>query len=271
MNDDDDMPPDLEDLPEELTAKKSVKKVGQGDLVNKLVDDYTKINEKFEEIKIDTQPKVKEDEIKKSEKPVAFAGIKKGFFSEPSEPKSKPKAKEEMVTIKANPNKQDSKVIPEVQEAMKLGESILDKKDQWLTPDLLKMLTENPNLAKLFANPEYLQAITMMQKNPKEVMEKYGKNKEFMELMTQFSSTMGDHFTNLSNKEPPSNNPTTQPIPIDDKEVEEILKDKKVKSFLEYLQKSQKVDFHAVMRSDPDLGKKIKVLIDKKLIQIQSA
>jgi hypothetical protein len=40
----------------------------------------------------------------------------------------------------------------------------------------------------------------MMQKNPKEVMAKYGNNKEFMELFTEFSKMMGGHFEDLAKK-----------------------------------------------------------------------
>ena len=134
-------------------------------------------------------------------------GFKKGFLSSKPVPKHvekfvpKTQQKDDIVSITANPQIKDSRIIPEVQEAMKMNQTLLDKKNQWLTPELLKKITENPSLAKLFTNPEYLQAITMMQKNPKEVMEKYKNNKEFTTLLTEFSGMMGQHFIEVSKNE----------------------------------------------------------------------
>jgi len=39
-----------------------------------------------------------------------------------------------------------------------------------------------------------------MKTHPKEVMERYGKNPEFVELLKEFSQVMGEHFTSLSEK-----------------------------------------------------------------------
>jgi hypothetical protein len=46
-------------------------------------------------------------------------------------------------------------VIDEVQNAM--SKDIINKKDEWMTPDLLNKITQNEKLTKLFSNPEYLQ------------------------------------------------------------------------------------------------------------------
>lgn len=46
--------------------------------------------------------------------------------------------------------------IPEVQAAMNMNNFLLNDKDKWLTPELLKKISESPILAKLFTNPEYL-------------------------------------------------------------------------------------------------------------------
>ena len=46
--------------------------------------------------------------------------------------------------------------MPEVQAAMNMNNFLVNDKDQWLTPELLKKISENPVLAKLFTNPEYL-------------------------------------------------------------------------------------------------------------------
>ena len=52
---------------------------------------------------------------------------------------------------------EDSKVLDEVQEAMKVNQTLLDKKQEWMTPDLLSHIAANPKLTKLFTNPEYMQ------------------------------------------------------------------------------------------------------------------
>ncbi len=52
---------------------------------------------------------------------------------------------------------EDSKVLDEVQEAMKVNQTLLDKKNEWMTPDLLNQIAANPKLNKLFTNPEYMQ------------------------------------------------------------------------------------------------------------------
>lgn len=46
--------------------------------------------------------------------------------------------------------------IAEVQAAMNMNNFLINDKDKWLTPELLKKISENPILAKLFTNPEYL-------------------------------------------------------------------------------------------------------------------
>ena len=49
----------------------------------------------------------------------------------------------------------DWKRLPEVQQSMK--QTIINKKDQWMTPELINQLQSNPELLKLFTNPEYMQ------------------------------------------------------------------------------------------------------------------
>jgi hypothetical protein len=58
-----------------------------------------------------------------------------------------------------------------------------------------------------------------MQKNPKEVMERYANNLEFKELLVEFSKIMGSHFETLGKmaQEPQQN---SQPQNTMDKEVE---------------------------------------------------
>jgi hypothetical protein len=54
---------------------------------------------------------------------------------------------------------EDPNVLDEVQEAMKSNQTLLNKGNEWVTPDLLGKISQNPKLLKLFSNPEYMQVI----------------------------------------------------------------------------------------------------------------
>ena len=87
--------------------------------------------------------------------------------------------------------------------------------------------------------------MTLMQKDPKGVMEKYGKNPEFMQLFQEFCKLMGGHFTNLSqqpNKDP--NAERIQNIIDSDKEVQEILKDPQIQNLLQFLTTNKKLELN---------------------------
>jgi hypothetical protein len=49
-------------------------------------------------------------------------------------------------------------------------EAIIDKKDEWCTPDLLTKIAGNETLRKAFESPDYKQ------KHPKESVKQYGSN-----------------------------------------------------------------------------------------------
>ena len=61
----------------------------------------------------------------------------------------------------------------------------------------MERIAKNPKIQKLFTNQEYqrvnifMQAIGMMQKEPKKAMELYGNNKEFMDIFKEFCKEMG--------------------------------------------------------------------------------
>jgi len=56
-------------------------------------------------------------------------------------------------------------VLDEVQEAMKVNESLLDKKSEWMTQDLLSKFATNPKMTQLFTNPECMQVINKTKGN----------------------------------------------------------------------------------------------------------
>eukprot|EP01016_Furgasonia_blochmanni_P053983 TRINITY_DN8823_c0_g2_i2.p1 TRINITY_DN8823_c0_g2~~TRINITY_DN8823_c0_g2_i2.p1 ORF type:complete len:159 (-),score=18.98 TRINITY_DN8823_c0_g2_i2:91-567(-) len=158
---------------------------------------------------------------------------------------------------------------------MNLQKGILETKDKWMNEDLLKKVSENPKLLKLFSNPEYMQAITMMQHNPREVMAKYGSNPEFVELLNAFSMMMGDHFTSLSNKDEQNKqgakpNTAIPSHPSQDPIVQEILRDQKVVAFVKHMEQNPQVDFYEVRRRDPELADKLKILIDKGFFMVHA-
>lgn len=66
-----------------------------------------------------------------------------------------------------------------------------------MTPDLLQKFATNPKLAKGLGDPRFQAAIAEMQKNPKEAMLKFQKDKELSEFLQEFFSTMGDHFSKV--------------------------------------------------------------------------
>jgi hypothetical protein len=138
-----------------------------------------------------------------------------------------------------------------------------NKKDEWCNNDLLTAMMKKPSLMKLFSNPRFPEAITLMQKDPKKFMEIYGKNPDFNEFIKEFSGTMANHFENLGKEKEKENS-----IPVD-KESEILLAEPKVKAMIERIQREGKLDFGEIQR-DPDLAKKIKILIDKGIFKLQN-
>ena len=78
---------------------------------------------------------------------------------------------------------------------------ITNSKDQWMTPDLIEKLKTNPSLLKGFQDPEILQAVGLMQVDPKAAKERYSSNKKVTEFFVEFSKLMGTHYEQLSQKE----------------------------------------------------------------------
>jgi len=267
---DDDLPPELEDIPEDVLAQtQSSKKTNTAGSGNMTLGDYA-------QPKPEPTPIVQKEEVKKEEPKKAFAGMKAGFFGNANKPKPKPveqqpkkEAKSDIIEVKAT--KKDAKVLDEVQEAMKMNENLIDKKSEWMTPDLLSKIAANPKLTKLFTNPEYMQGITMMQKDPKGAMERFGGNPEFRELLLEFSKIMGSHFDTMgkvaADKEAQEK---AAQQPLRDPKAEQYLQDPKVQYLLQYLQKNPRLDFKMVMNSDPELAQKVKYLIDKGYLALQN-
>ena len=242
--------------------------------------------------KQEEKPKPKPDN-KRDEDNFGFGLFKRGFlkrhnFSEDEnknkkekEPKKVnkeiPTKKEEPVDlthIKSNPGTTTktnvinnfNKDLKSTQESSKINPNMLNNlannKQQWLNQELLMKIAQNPNLMRCFMDPRFSTVIQELQTNPQECLKKYGNNPEFSNFIKDFSALMGDHFNNLA-KNPIQGNPN-----YSTPEVQEIVNDPKIKPILERLQKEGKIDMNEIMR-DPYVASKFKILIDKKILNIQ--
>ncbi|EDO38750.1 predicted protein [Nematostella vectensis] len=140
-----------------------------------------------------------------------FGGFKKGFLlsSKPSKSQQKIPLTTSAATQKCDdipfikPNTEAAKnerQIPEVQEAMKSGIPLLDNKD-WITGDLLEKLQSNPALFKKLMDPRFSQALAQLQSNPWEAFASLQGDPEMQVALQEFCSLMGQHFTQLGDKD----------------------------------------------------------------------
>ena len=173
----------------------------------------------------------------------------------------------DLTNIKANNNQTlKGKLIENVKNEIKstdtnnLFSNIIGKQNEWCTPDLFSKFAQKPHLLKFFLDPQFSEVIKLMQKDPNKAKELYGNNKELNEFMKEFSMIMADHFNKLGEK----NLINTS----GDKEVEEILNDPKVNSFIKTLQSQGKIDMNQ-LQCDTVTYEKIKKLIDKGILKIQ--
>ena len=244
------------------------------------------------------EPKVQtNNEKKKEEDNSGFGFFKRGFLKRHnfSEDDNKDKTKKEqkveqkketkvtstkkeepvdLTHIKSNPGtttKTDvlnnfNKDLKSNQDASKMNPNLLNNlannKQQWLNQELLMKIAQNPNLMRCFMDPRFSTVIQELQTNPKECLKKYGNNPEFSNFIKEFSALMGDHFNKLA-KNPIEGNPN-----YNTPEVQEIVNDPKIKPILERLQREGKIDMNEIMR-DPYVSAKFKILIDKKILNIQ--
>ena len=198
---------------------------------------------------------------------------------EKEKPKEKPKEKEknepiDLTYIKSNPGTTTktnvlndfNKDLKSSQESSKINSGMLNNlannKQQWLNQELLMKIAKNPNLMRCFMDPRFSTVIQELQTNPQECLKKYGNNPEFSTFIKEFSALMGDHFNNLA-KNPMAGNPN-----YNTPEVLEIVNDPKIKPILERLQKEGRLDMNEIQR-DPYIASRFKVLIDKKILNIQ--
>ena len=244
------------------------------------------VEPKKEEKKPETKP-----ENKKNEDNAGFSFLKRGFLKrhnfseEENKNKIKPEPKKEekkienkkeepvdLTHIKSNPGTTTkTNVLNNFNKDLKTNQdssninllnNLANNKQQWLNQELLMKIAQNPNLMRCFMDPRFSTVIQELQTNPQECLKKYGNNPEFSTFIKEFSALMGDHFNNLA-KNPMQGNPN-----YNNPEVQEIINDPKIKPILERLQKEGKIDMNEIMR-DPYVSAKFKILIDKKILNIQ--
>ena len=246
--------------------------------------------------KQEEKPKPKIDN-KRDEDNFGFGLFKRGFlkrhnFSEDENKNKKEKEKEkeikkenkvekpkkeepiDLTHIKSNPGTTTktnvinnfNKDLKSNQDSTKINPNMLNNlannKQQWLNQELLMKIAQNPNLMRCFMDPRFSSVIQELQTNPQECLKKYGNNPEFSNFIKDFSALMGDHFNNLA-KNPIQGNPN-----YSTPEVQEIVNDPKIKPILERLQKEGRLDMNEIQR-DPYIASRFKVLIDKKILNIQ--
>jgi len=207
---DDDGPPPLEDLSEYVN-----KMTG-----NKVHYDKVKVSQSTPETKeLPTQQNKDsgnttnklnlalntEPSKKSSNSNMGYAGMRKGFLSSGlSNPRKRGQRKEIKITeVKSNPQaKLDGLKLDEVQAKMTEANQFLsENSNEWLSDDLLKRIQSNNKINNKLNNPQFMAAFAEFQTNPQAAARKYGDNAEMKEFIQEFSGMMGNHFTNLAEKQ----------------------------------------------------------------------
>ena len=303
MSDDDEMH-ELEDITEQLKEIRKAKGIDEKNIPKDIkigvIDEKkntskepikeNKVQIPITKTKTEEPPKKTVQDNKRDEDNFGCGLFKRGFlkrhnFSEDvpkkenkkeNENKEKEKKNEpvDLTHIKSNPGTTTKTNIlnnfnndlKSSQESSKINSGMLNNlannKQQWLNQELLMKIAQKPNLMRCFMDPRFSTVIQELQANPQECLKKYGNNPEFSNFIKEFSSLMGEHFNNLA-KNPMAGNPN-----YNTPEVQEIINDPKIKPILERLQKEGRLDINEIQR-DPYIASRFKVLIDKKILNIQ--
>lgn len=161
---------------------------------------------------------VQEKEQKQAAKS-GFGGFKKGFFGEKpkkttaSKPETSKTEKTEIVEVKKSsgsaaaknapkPNKEQ--IVEEVQRAMEEDQNPLLKQlrsNEWVTQDLMSMISTNSVLSQGLKNPRCVAAMELLQRDPKEAQKRYQGDPEVGQFLTEFCKIMSIHFTALGEQQ----------------------------------------------------------------------
>lgn len=295
----DDLPPELEDLSEELNKiriNKGKFQSDEGEIKVNVINNFDNNKQISEKIQNSNSNTNKEEEFD------SFGSfMKKGFFKKQSQTNStvesnQPKvedlthikSKSETTTkssliedVKKEVTSNSQKQSPET--TSQILNNIVNKKDEWMNQDLLSKIAQKPELLKYFMDPRFTEVLALMQKDPQAAYSRYGHVKEFSDFMKEFSSIMADHFNNLSKQKNeqklqelqnnPSNsnnssNSNSNAFSQFDEETQEILNDPRITPIIFKLQTEGKLDIEEVNK-DIYLSTRIKKLIDKGVFRVQ--
>lgn len=154
---------------------------------------------------------------------------------------------------------------------------------EWMTPDFMENMSKNPRLLLALQNPRFTQAIEEMKTNPTAALAKYQNDKDVCSMLMEFMGFLGNHFEKMGKvqdvpdaaevrksaietmKRDPQEEATVQRI-LSDPELMEILSDPNMKKKLEQCQKPGVLK---ILMRNPEIGPKIRKLMDAGLVQFQ--
>jgi len=175
------------------------------------------------------------------------SSLRKGFFSQPTE-KTK---KSTVINLIPSQSKMDSLRLPEVQKAMSSSMTSLLSTQSWMTPELMQSVISDPLLSKSMTDPKFQDALSLLQKDPKQAKVKYENDPEVTAMLNRFLGVFGNHFESLSK-------------PNED---DALKNDPELAELVEYMRRGGRLDPRGL---PPQLLAKVKLLIDKGLLRIQS-
>ena len=101
-----------------------------------------------------------------------------------------------------------------------------------------------------------------MRKDPEAAKRKYAGDYEVQMFMVEFGKIMGGHFEELGKRK--------EEAWESDPEVQEILADPQISAVLNELKAGRPIDFHSILQSNELMAVKMRVLIDKGVINLRT-
>jgi hypothetical protein len=238
-------------------------------------------------------------------------GLKKGFFSAKTKSsktngtagkatsQNPPAAEAESITYVGAPAKKEleaarkqSLQLPEVQQALKMKQSMQDDKS-WMTPQLLQAIQSRPDLAKGLSNPKIQEALGEMGTDPAAAQKKYANDPEVNAFIKEWSGLMATHFDILGKDQDSKTSASASPAPVsaprpptggynssngnasssemlvlEDPEVQAAFADPEVQQLLAELRAGRHLEMHELARTNPRLTHRIRILLDKGLLSM---
>jgi hypothetical protein len=182
--------------------------------------------------------------------------LKKGFLNKKTDYDTKPSR--EFIELKPKSDRNAALVIPEVQQEMRRSFDGLLNEKSWMTQELMQAIVGDPVLSKSLTDPRFQDALNLLQRDPQEAKRKYERDVAVTEMITKFMSLFGSHFEKLGKAK----------SKIEADELHLMLNaDSELKRLVEFMHKGGQLD---PRRLHPTLLSKVKLLIDKGLLRIQT-